>query len=407
MKDRWTTSSRAVSGTAAYNDELTTETMKTKAVISVLGIALAALPWLTLDARPSESRPEDTTECRAHLEKIHTAIQEYRKDNKCLPDYFHDLVPRFISDTNLFLCPQGSRDKIEPRYPWLGDPTLPSHYLYEFSARPCEQMWGGGKTTMAEWKALEMSVVGGIVPMVRCCVHNPVLNVSFDGKFYESEPAWEMEHADKVNPEDLIPSGLRLRLSRILQSVDPETLAFDRLEYDSSKVGRLADECRAATPKRKPHPDLPARALAVAKEATHFQEEYPKSDKVSDARALHRAMIWTAAWAGDLEARRTFDEMVQSAKAQGLPVQERLELRLLALVMDGADGKDGALDPPARALIQEFPKEAAAYWFLLSLAQESPDEFRRRSIAAEILKMDGAPAEVKQQARAALDPAHR
>lgn len=98
MKGRWITPSRAVDGTAADNDELTTGTMKTKAFISVLGIALAALPWLTLDAHLSEPRPEDTKECRAHLEKIHAAIQEYRKQNQRLPGYFHDLVPRFIAD---------------------------------------------------------------------------------------------------------------------------------------------------------------------------------------------------------------------------------------------------------------------------------------------------------------------
>ena len=44
-------------------------------------------------------------ECRTQLEKIHAAIQEYRTENKKLPGYFGDLVPKFISDNSVFLCP--------------------------------------------------------------------------------------------------------------------------------------------------------------------------------------------------------------------------------------------------------------------------------------------------------------
>ncbi len=56
-------------------------------------------------ANASTENDSDRQECIKQLEKVHQAIQAYRRDHKDLPNWLSDLVPKYITDTNLLVCP--------------------------------------------------------------------------------------------------------------------------------------------------------------------------------------------------------------------------------------------------------------------------------------------------------------
>jgi hypothetical protein len=53
-----------------------------------------------------------------------------------------------------------------------------------------------------------MGLVGSIVPLVRCRHHDPVLNLAFDGRVYESPSAWESLVTNRVSAAELTPARL-------------------------------------------------------------------------------------------------------------------------------------------------------------------------------------------------------
>jgi hypothetical protein len=53
-----------------------------------------------------------------------------------------------------------------------------------------------------------MGLVGSVVPLVRCRHHDPVLNLAFDGKVYESPAAWENVVSNRVSLADLTPARM-------------------------------------------------------------------------------------------------------------------------------------------------------------------------------------------------------
>ena len=78
--------------------------------------------------------------------------------------------------------------------------NLPACYLYEFSPLPMGHVWAGGQIRMRDFKRRQMGLVGGEVPIVRCHLHQPVLNLAFDGRIYESPVSWEQNFRDVVDP---------------------------------------------------------------------------------------------------------------------------------------------------------------------------------------------------------------
>src|SRR5437899_4068322 len=75
------------------------------------------------------------------------------------------------------------------------------------------KIYDGGKIRMRDWKRRQMGLVGSAVPMVRCHLHNPVLNLSFDGKIYERPDTWENLFNDVVNVDQLMPSRLFVQVA--------------------------------------------------------------------------------------------------------------------------------------------------------------------------------------------------
>ena len=146
--------------------------------------------------------------CTRNLNIIYAAIQAYQADHKDLPNWLSDLVPQYLADMNVLICPVCRRTgETEP--PPLADPKLPSSYLFEFCPLPLETAATNAPTrTRREWKRRQMGLVGSMVPVVRCRHHTPVLNLSFDGKIYESPPFWERLVTNRVSAADLTPARI-------------------------------------------------------------------------------------------------------------------------------------------------------------------------------------------------------
>jgi hypothetical protein len=89
------------------------------------------------------------------------------------------------------------------------DPRIRCSYLFEFAPVQIPGVikgaFQGPMMTMREWKRQQMGVVGSDVPIVRCLLHKPVLNLSFGGKIYESPLFWEENYLDVTNMEVLSP----------------------------------------------------------------------------------------------------------------------------------------------------------------------------------------------------------
>ncbi len=155
------------------------------------------------------SRAADTrakAECRKHLERIYVAIQAHRKEHKDTPDHLSSLVPKYLSAHDL-LCPSGKHAG-ELLF-GLEDPKLTTSYTYEFANRPVPAAYAGGAAiTMKAWRQRVMSLVGGATPIVRCHLHDEVLNISFDGEFYESGREWEQlpRFSDMIDIGKLAPN---------------------------------------------------------------------------------------------------------------------------------------------------------------------------------------------------------
>src|SRR5205085_791571 len=138
-------------------------------------------------SRAADDTDGDLEACRKNLGKIYDAIQAYRRDHKDLPSWISDLVPQYLKDPNVLICPATRRTGNVNN---LGteDPKITTTYLYQFSDGPIPKVVPGGEGhTMKDWKRRQMGLVGSIVPMVRCHNHGRTLNISFDGKIYDSE----------------------------------------------------------------------------------------------------------------------------------------------------------------------------------------------------------------------------
>jgi hypothetical protein len=170
----------------------------------VAGLA-TLLSWSSL---ADEQGDKDREACQTNLRRINEALQLYRRDHKDIPNWLSDLVPQYIKDTNAIVCPITARTgQIQP-YQNVADPLNNRAYVYEFCPKPMGSIWGGGEHTMREWKRRQMGIVGGDVPIVRCHLHNQVLNLAFSGRIYESAAEWENLFNDVVDFQAWSPGRL-------------------------------------------------------------------------------------------------------------------------------------------------------------------------------------------------------
>src|SRR5262249_46373700 len=142
--------------------------------------------------------------------------------------WLSDLVPDYLPDANVLVCPVCRRTgQIEK--PPLADPHIASSYLFEF----CPAELGNGapanpKATRREWKQRQMSIVGPIVPIVRCRHHKSPLNLAYDGRIYESPPSWEAMLTNTVDPQSLSSARMFAVATSTTESAAPNKSFPDR-----------------------------------------------------------------------------------------------------------------------------------------------------------------------------------
>ena len=166
-------------------------------------MAISAAIWLVsagCDNRPAPKPASIRTDeqvCGEQLKQVYQAIQAYRRDHKELPGWLSGLVPQYLADTNILICPTLARNPKPRPYGGLGDPVIPAAYVYDFS----NALWVG--QPMREFKRRQMGLVGGGIPLVRCHQHEKALSISFDGALFEGPVTWELSYADVLDPAEL------------------------------------------------------------------------------------------------------------------------------------------------------------------------------------------------------------
>src|SRR6266853_436419 len=110
-------------------------------VVPVL-LALAFVGGSFMSSARAQSDPvsgEDATAekeaCIKNLNQIYASILAYQKDKKDLPNWLSDLVPEYLTDANVLVCPVCRRTgKTESGS--LVDPKISTSYLFEFCPVP-------------------------------------------------------------------------------------------------------------------------------------------------------------------------------------------------------------------------------------------------------------------------------
>jgi hypothetical protein len=152
----------------------------------------------SVDAATQQAEREG---CIRNLKVIYDAIQAYQMDHKDIPNWLSDLVPQYLNDANVLVCPVCKRTGAAEAPP-LADPNLPCSYLYEFCPLPLNKPQAAN-VTRREWKRRQMGLVGSVVPIVRCRHHTPLLNLAYDGRIYDSPGNWEVTVSNRIDPEKL------------------------------------------------------------------------------------------------------------------------------------------------------------------------------------------------------------
>lgn len=159
-------------------------------------------PPPVIDLSPEYSTdPGDLEACRLQLRRIQEALDWYRdRNDDALPPTLTDLLGPYLTDGTILTCPFVARTGSSKEWReglrtdvWADRQTM---YTYEFSRNPMP-LYGNLKTTPNDYKLRQIEFLnqkgadGGVVPVVRCFAHRPVLNLSYAGIIYESDIHWE------------------------------------------------------------------------------------------------------------------------------------------------------------------------------------------------------------------------
>lgn len=148
--------------------------------------------------------------CTHNMETIGKAIKAYHKDHGEFPNWLSDLVPKYLADEKVLLCPS---DNVGGKtlHPLAKDPNKPVSYDYQLAP----------KLRDATMRSLDL--FGDVTPLIRCIHHNnnnptslSMLNLSFDLKVYRAPYAWQNSLEDVyggVEPAiDALENGLKKKV---------------------------------------------------------------------------------------------------------------------------------------------------------------------------------------------------
>lgn len=185
--------------------------VRRRLALGLLGAWLGVVVTLAAVERAAAAPPaaglaaEEKDDCIKNLKQIYQAIEAFQSDHKDLPNWLSDLVPQYLPDANVLVCPVCRRTG-KTEGPPLADPKIPSSYLFEFCPVPLGP--AVPNRTRRDWKRRQMGLVGSVVPMVRCRHHSPALNLAFDGKIYESPSMWEQAFTNRITAAELTAARL-------------------------------------------------------------------------------------------------------------------------------------------------------------------------------------------------------
>src|SRR5512133_3592497 len=94
-----------------------------------------ALAAPTNSAAATSLKADERVLCASNLFTIYKAIETFQADQSHLPMWLSDLVPKYLKDINVLICPTCRRTGAVEQPP-LGDPKLPCSYLFEFCPAP-------------------------------------------------------------------------------------------------------------------------------------------------------------------------------------------------------------------------------------------------------------------------------
>ena len=139
-----------------------------KKIKRVFGVAvvlslIAGGGAFALRAQEANQAAQEKDVCIRNLKEIYEAIQAYRRDHKDLPNWLSDLVPKYLKDPAMLVCPVSRRTGRVETF-GLSDPKITSSYLFEFCDTEMGKIYDGGKIRMRDWKRRQMGLVGSAVP---------------------------------------------------------------------------------------------------------------------------------------------------------------------------------------------------------------------------------------------------
>lgn len=294
---------------------------------------LLLVGMLTVGIRAADLEPRDPDQAvdLDHFRQIRAAIEAYRKDHQGqLPDWLSDLVPDYLADPGVLLCPTAERTGTAQLF-GNDDPRLPCSYIYEFNARPASDFHVADPTvraTMKDWKNKQMETFGGAVPLVRCLNHARVLNLAISGDIYETALFWE------TDPNTV---ALMARLGVKSSQAEGGALLVDIADVGSGD------------------PVMGARVRVVARGPTGYQ---PARDWVSDAGGRCRVAL-PAGTLRELRLEVTHADYVTWMniwqQEQGLEVPDPVEVALERAISVGGRVEDSAGNPIAGVEISFYP----------------------------------------------------
>lgn len=152
-----------------------------------------ALADSTADKGSSTSIKQEREIDKRNLQTIYQAILAYYRDNKDLPNWLSDLVPKYLPDAGVLVSPVEKRTGNAVLF-GREDPKIHTSYIYEFNAAPAPEEFNIGREvplTCKQWKLMQMGKFGMVTPILRAHGSQPVLNVAYSGDIYETGLLWE------------------------------------------------------------------------------------------------------------------------------------------------------------------------------------------------------------------------
>ncbi|HOX56111.1 MAG TPA: hypothetical protein P5205_04895 [Candidatus Paceibacterota bacterium] len=177
-------------------------------VVAAVGFASVASAQSAPARKGAKRGTEEKQACIKNLKAINGAIRAFQAEHHDLPNWLSDLVPQYLDDLNVLICPVCRRTGQSLARP-MADPKLPSSYVFMFCPVPLGKAATNAPTrTHREWRRRQMGLLGSDVPVVQCRFHRPRLNLAFDGKIYESPVSWELAFTNRVSAAELTPDRL-------------------------------------------------------------------------------------------------------------------------------------------------------------------------------------------------------